>query len=122
MDSRTRYLRPSSTPHVGKLGLPTMKYQRPAAIARQRIRLHAVTEGSNESISKNTSKKSSKNSSKKIISRSSSSEKININRGPVVTTSMITQSKSRKTFRLGNPIKGMRNISRRMYRFFSKIS
>lgn len=121
MNSRAlKYMIPrSSTPHVGKLGLSTKRYPKPAASARQRIRLHAVTEGSNESSSKSSSKKSS---SKKISSRSPSSEKITITRAPVVTRDMINTLNPRRTFRLGNPIKGLRNVSRRIYRFFSKTS
>lgn len=124
MKSRTRFIGPSSTPRCRTLGLSTKRYPKPAATARKRIILHAVTEGSNESSSKSNSKKSNskKSSSKKMSSKSPSSEKITITRAPVVTRDMINTLNPRRTFRLGNPIKGLRNISRRIYRLFSKTS
>lgn len=99
----------------GPLGIPIRLYNKPAATGRQHTLLHAITELSNES---NSSKKSSKSS--KSSRKSNNSDVITLSRARSVDRIRIAPgSTTRRLFPRGyNPMKGIRNFSRKLYRKF----
>lgn len=90
----------TSNNNLGKIGLPIRKYPRPSSSVRNRPKLSPIKERSNES----------------------TSEKIRIKHRPSVTDKIIDKVNStrRRRFKIGNPVKGIRNFSRRVYQYFSK--
>lgn len=102
----------SNKTYNGPLGIPIRLYNRPAATGRQNTILHAITELSNESKSSKKSSKASKSSRK-----SNNSDVITLRRSRTVDRIRITPgSTTRRLFPRGyNPIKGVRNFSRKVY-------
>ena len=96
----------------GPLGIPIRLYNKPAITGRQNTILHAITELSNES---NSSKKSSKSS--KSSRKSNNSDVITLRRARSVDRIRIAPgSTTRRLFPRGyNPIKSVRNFSRKVY-------
>lgn len=97
----------------GPLGIPIRLYNKPAAIGRQNMMLHAITELSDES---NSSKKSSNSSTSSR--KSNNSDVITLRRTRYSDRTKITPSSTtRRLFPRGyNPMKGIRNFSRKVYR------
>jgi hypothetical protein len=100
----------SNKTYNGPLGIPIRLYNRPAATGRQNTILHAITELSNESKSSKKSSKASKSSRK-----SNNSDVITLRRSRTVDR-IRPGSTTRRLFPRGyNPIKGVQNLSRKLY-------